>query len=147
MRKWLPPTQIAWARDGRPERSFLAPLVRRRPAAALVMHAAPRIPCRNVGEGAPHYDVPSRYDDEGSERSAIGSASVSIDSWWRATLTVPLPAADAVFLRIERRGPLPDGYRGAEESGGFSLPMGELDAVMEALTGVIAQARRDGVLS
>ncbi|MFL5606041.1 MAG: hypothetical protein ACJ8AD_06310 [Gemmatimonadaceae bacterium] len=89
----------------------------------------------------------SWYEDEGSERSAIGSASVSVDCWWRATLTVPLPAADAVFIRIERRGPLPDGYRGAEESGGFSLPVGELDAVVQALTGVIAQARRDGVVT
>jgi hypothetical protein len=111
------------------------------------MHAGFPARCLNVGEEAPRYGVPGRYDDEGSERTAIGSASVSLDCWWRATLTVPLPAADAVFMRIERRGPLPDGYRGAEESGGFSLPVGELDAVMAALTGVIAQARRDGVLS
>jgi hypothetical protein len=101
----------------------------------------------NVGEDAARYGVSSRYDDEGSERSAIGSASVDVECWWRATLTVPLPAADAVFMRIERRGPLPEGYRGAEESGGFSLPIGELDAVMAALIGVIAQARRDGVLT
>jgi hypothetical protein len=60
---------------------------------------------------------------------------------------VPLPVADAVFVRIERRGPLPKGYRGAEESAGFSVPVQELDAVMAALTGVIAQARRDGVVA
>jgi hypothetical protein len=100
-----------------------------------------------VREGRSRHRVPgNRYEDEGSERSAIGSTSVSVDSHWRATLTVPLPHADAVFLRLERKGPLPDGYRGAEESAGFSVPVTELGAVMEALAGVIAQARRDGVL-
>jgi hypothetical protein len=147
MQKWLPPTRMAWIHEARLERSLGAPLVRRVVAGTLVREAGSRTARRNVGEGDRRYAVPSRYDDEGSERSAIGSASVSVDAWWRATLTVPLPAQDAVFVRIERRGPLPDGYRGAEESGGFSLPIGELDAVMTALTGVIAQARRDGVLT
>jgi hypothetical protein len=93
------------------------------------------------------YATSSRYEDEGSERSARGSAVATPDARWTATLTVPLPTADAVFVRIERQGPLPDGYRGAEESGGFSAPVGEMDAVMGALAGVIAQARRDGVLT
>jgi hypothetical protein len=93
------------------------------------------------------YATSNRYEDEGSERSASGSAIVAPDSRWTATLSVPLPAADAVFIRIERRGPLPDGYRGAEESAGFSAPIGELNTVIDALTGVIAQARRDGVLA
>jgi hypothetical protein len=146
MRKWLPPTQVVWAYDGRRGQSRSASPTQKLSAGALLTNAGARLQCRNVGEGAPRYDAPSRYDDEGSERSAIGSASVSADSWWRATLTVPLPAADAVFMRIERRGPLPEGYRGAEESAGFSLPILELDAVMTALTGVIAQAKRDGVL-
>jgi hypothetical protein len=93
------------------------------------------------------YATPARYEDEGSERSASGSAIVNTDARWTATLAVPLPAADAVFVRIERRGALPDGYRGAEESADISVPMGELDAVIGALVGVVAQARRDGVLT
>jgi hypothetical protein len=58
-----------------------------------------------------------------------------------------LPDVNAVFVRIERRGALPDGYLGSEESAGFSVPVQELDAVLTALTGVIAQARRDGVVA
>jgi hypothetical protein len=93
------------------------------------------------------YAAPVRYDDEGSERSATGSAVVSADARWTVTVSVPLPVADAVFVHIERRGPLPKGYRGAEENAGFSVPVQELDAVMGALAGVIAQARRDGVIA
>lgn len=100
-----------------------------------------------VHENPPRYLAGGRYDDEGSERSAIGSALVTADSRWTATLTVPLPGADAVFLRIERQGPLPEGYRGADESAGWSMPVGEIDVAMEALAGVIKQARRDGVLA
>lgn len=100
-----------------------------------------------VREEPPRYVAGGRYDDEGSERSATGSAGVTADSRWTATLTVPLPGADVVFLRIERQGPRPEGYRGAEESAGWSMPVGELEVVMEALAGVIAQARRDGVLA
>ena len=92
------------------------------------------------------YSVPGRYEDEGSERSAVGSVRVGGDSYWRAVVTVPIPHADAVFIRIERQGVLPEGYRGAEESAGFSVPAGELEAVMEVLAGVVGQARRDGVI-
>lgn len=145
MRKSLSVGQIALANGGISERFPLR--FHRLPDGSLRSRAGSVTGALNVGEDAPRYGGSSRYDDEGSERSANGSASVSVDCWWRATLTVPLPAADAIFLRIERRGPLPAGYRGAEESGGLSLPVGELDALMEALTGVIAQARRDGVLT
>jgi hypothetical protein len=100
-----------------------------------------------VGEEPHRYVGAGGYEDEGSERSAIGSAIVTADSRWTATLTVPLPHADAVFLKIERQGPLPDGYRGAQESAGWSMPVRELDAALEALTGVVAQARRDGVVA
>lgn len=100
-----------------------------------------------VGEETHRYVAGGRYEDEGSERSAIGSAVLTADERWTATLTVPLPLADTVFLRIERQGPLPAGYRGAQESAGWSMPVRELDAVMEALSGVVAQARRDGVVA
>ena len=89
---------------------------------------------------------PHRYEDEGSERTATGAIYLTADSAWRAALSVPLPNADAVFLRIERTGQLPEGYRGAEESASLSVPAAELDSVMAVLAGVIAQARRDGVL-
>lgn len=99
-----------------------------------------------VREDVVPYPTSDRYEDEGSERVATGSVTVATDAFWRVTLSVPLPREDAVFLRIEREGPLPDGYRGAEESAGLSMPAGELDVVVRALKGVITQARRDGVL-
>ena len=101
---------------------------------------------RMVRESTTRYAASDQYEDEGSERIATGSVSVAIDAFWRATLTVPLPREDTVFIRIEREGPLPEGYRGAEESAGFSAPVKELEVVLRALVGVIAQARRDGVL-
>ena len=100
-----------------------------------------------VREGTVAYSVAGRYEDESSERSAVGSVRVGGDSFWRAVLTVPIPNADAVFIRIERQGALPEGYRGAEESAGFSLPVGELEAVMVVLNGIVGQARRDGVIA
>ena len=99
-----------------------------------------------VYEDPGRYLPPRRYEDEGSERTSTGTVAVTSDSAWRATLSVPLPAADAVFLRIERTGRLPDGYRGAQESAALSVPVAEVDALMAALAGVIAQARKDGVL-
>jgi len=101
----------------------------------------------SIGEGAPPTYTPNgQYEDEGSERSSVGSVSVDLDSYWRATISVPLPKADTVFVRIEREGTLPKGYVGAEESAGWSMPMAELDLVTELLAGVIRQGRKDGVI-
>jgi hypothetical protein len=88
----------------------------------------------------------SAYESEGSERRSLGSVPVGIDARWTATLTVPVPPRDIAFLQVERRGELPAGYRGAEESVLLSLPIGEANALIELLTGVVAHARRDGVL-
>ena len=86
------------------------------------------------------------YESEGSEHRTLGSVSVADDARWTATLTVPIPERNVAFVDLERRGALPGGYRGGEESAHFSLPLGELDAVVTLLTRVIAQARTDGVL-
>jgi hypothetical protein len=88
-----------------------------------------------------------RYESEGSERRALGSIPVAPDARWTATLTVPIPPRSIAFLQLERRGDLPAGYLGAEESALLSLPIGETKAVIALLVGVVAQARRDGVLS
>jgi hypothetical protein len=50
------------------------------------------------------------------------------------------------FVELQRRGALPEGYRGSEESAHLSLPLAELDALAALLAGVIDQARRDGVV-
>ena len=86
------------------------------------------------------------YESEGSEHRTLGSVPVSDDARWTATLTVPIPERNVAFVDLERRGALPSGYRGGEESAHFSLPLGELDSVVTLLAGVIAQARTDGVL-
>ena len=86
------------------------------------------------------------YEGEGSEHRTLGSISVTADAHWTATLIVPIPVRGVVFLDLERRGPLPTGYRGSEESAHFSVPLGEIDAVAALLTGIVADARRDRVL-
>lgn len=99
-----------------------------------------------VHEDEPQYFGRGSYDDEGSERSSTGSVIVGEDSYWRATISVPVPKADTVFVKIEREGALPEGYVGAEETASWSMPVGEVDLVMELLAGVIRQGRRDGVI-
>jgi hypothetical protein len=99
-----------------------------------------------VRESDARYDPTGRYESEGSERRSLGSVPVATDARWTATLTVPMPSRAVAFFQVERRGELPAGYRGAEESAFLSLPIGEVDALIALVTGVIAQARRDGVL-
>jgi hypothetical protein len=65
---------------------------------------------------------------------------------WEGTITVPTPGADVVFIQVERQGPLPDGYLGSQETIDLSLPVGEIDALLALLAGIVAHARRDGVL-
>lgn len=86
------------------------------------------------------------YESEGSELRSLGSISVGQDARWTATLTVPMPPRAVAFVEVERRGELPAGYHGAEERAFLSLPIGEVVSLLELLTGVVAQARRDGVL-
>ena len=100
-----------------------------------------------VYEGRGQYLPPRQYEDEGSERASTGAIYLTSDSAWRATLSVPLPEADVLFLRIERTGQLPAGYRGAEERAVLSIPVGEIDTVLGVLAGVVAQARTDGVIA
>ena len=97
-------------------------------------------------EDSPRYDAAHVYEDEGSTRAGAGSVAVSRTARWMATLSVPLPNGNVAFLHLERRGPLPDGYRGSEESALFSMPATEVDAVLAAIAGVVSQVRRDGVL-
>jgi hypothetical protein len=96
-----------------------------------------------VREPTPRYGA---YEPESSERRALGSIPVAPDARWDATLTVPI-SGQVAFLQLERRGELPPNYRGGEESVTLALPLTELDALMTLISGVIEQARRDGVVS
>jgi hypothetical protein len=89
---------------------------------------------------------PRSYEAEGTERRVLGSVDLSVDARWLATLTVPAPDGDVAFIEIERRGDLPQGYRGSGERADLSLPINEAAAIIELLTGIVDQVRHDGVL-
>jgi hypothetical protein len=97
-------------------------------------------PARVVREGGDGYEA------EGSERRSVGSIATGPGAWWSATLSAPVADGGVVFVQLERHGPRPAGYRGSEEAADFSVPAGEVDALLALLAGVVAQARRDGVL-
>lgn len=103
---------------------------------------SPLVRSRVVREASARYGT---YEPESSERRALGSVSISADAHWTATLTVPM-AGGVAFVDLERRGALPRGYRGGEERAQLALPVGEVDALVALLSGVVAHARRDGVL-
>jgi hypothetical protein len=99
-----------------------------------------------VSESRGHYRTTPEYESEGSERRSLGSVDVASDARWTGTLAVPIVNADVAFFQFERRGATPPNYRGSEESAAFSLPIAEADAVVALLSGLVAQARTDGVL-
>jgi hypothetical protein len=86
-----------------------------------------------------------KYEPEHSERQVSGSVAVPGDGRWRAVLAVPLGGDQSALLAIERVGPLPSGAP-AVEAVTLVVPPGEADAVVALMTGVVAQARREGVL-
>lgn len=90
------------------------------------------------------------YEDEGSERRSLGAVSVGANAWWSASLTVPAGESgadgDIVFLRFERHGAQPAGYRGGTQAD-LSVPRSEVDAFVTLLGGLVDQARHDAVLA
>jgi hypothetical protein len=85
-----------------------------------------------------------RYDKETSDRIARGSVMLSRDTLWAAELAVSTTGDQSALLIIERHGP---GREIGSQDAAIAIPPGEVDAVQTLLTGIIAQARRDGVLS
>jgi hypothetical protein len=132
-----------------PSRTRYTPVAERRATAEAKASAvirggsAARAHVRSVHEEVARYFA---LEDEGSELRSIASMAVLGDARWTAVLTVPIPEQEALLIRLERSGELPDGYRGAGESAIFSMPMVEAEAVFSLLNGIFAQARRDGVL-
>lgn len=85
------------------------------------------------------------YEPEHSERQVTGSVAVGQESRWVATLAVPMTGDQSVLLTLEREGPVPAGAPAVEQVM-LVIPAGEGDAVLTLLGGIIAHARRDGVL-
>lgn len=85
-----------------------------------------------------------RYDKETSDRISRGSVMLSRDTLWAAELAVSTTGDQSALLIIERHG---TGRGIGSQDAAIAIPPGEVDAVQTLLTGIIAQARRDGVLA
>ena len=87
----------------------------------------------------------AQYEAGHSERQVTGWVAVGPEGRWGATLAVPMTGDQSALLTIERTGPTPAGAPEVCEVE-LVVPPGELDALLTLLRGVVAQARRDGVL-
>jgi hypothetical protein len=85
------------------------------------------------------------YEPEHSERQVTGSVAVGRESRWMATLAVPMTGDQSVLLTLEREGPAPASAPAVEQVM-LVIPPGEADAVLTLLRGIVAHARRNGVL-
>ena len=85
------------------------------------------------------------YEPEHSEQQVSGSVAAGEESRWFATLAVALTGDQSILLSIERDGPVTPGAPAVEDVA-LVIPSGEADAVLTLLHGVVAHARRDGVL-
>jgi hypothetical protein len=86
-----------------------------------------------------------QYEPEGSDRRATGSVSLRSGGWWSADLIVSIRREGEILLTIHRHG-----APGQEDDGAsvdLCLGHNDLEALPVLLSGVIAQARRDGVLT
>lgn len=85
------------------------------------------------------------YEPEGSDCRAGGAVSLGSGEWWSAELVVAIRRGEDILLTLQRHG-----MRGSEDldqSVDLCLRPTDLEALPVLLNGVIAQARRDGVLS
>jgi hypothetical protein len=87
----------------------------------------------------------AQYEAGHSERQVTGSVAVGQESRWVATMAVPMTGEQSALVTIEREGPTPAGAPDVPEVT-LVVPPGELDALLTLLGGIVAQARRDGVL-
>jgi len=85
------------------------------------------------------------YQPGHSARQTTGSVAVGGKSWWLATLSVAMTGDQAVLLTVERDGPAPTAGPVMDQVT-LVIPLGEVDAVLTLLQGIVAQARLDGVL-
>ncbi|HZE73710.1 MAG TPA: hypothetical protein VE091_00255, partial [Gemmatimonadales bacterium] len=99
----------------------------------------------SIAAARPPAPSPSTYEPGHSARRATGSVPVGQGSWWTATLSVPMSGDQTALLTVERDGPRP---ASAPPIGQVTMvvPVGEMDAVLTLLQGIVAQSRRDGVL-
>ncbi|MFL5496411.1 MAG: hypothetical protein ACJ8DC_18650 [Gemmatimonadales bacterium] len=87
----------------------------------------------------------AEYEAGHSERQVTGWVAVSQESRWVATMAVAMTGDQSALIVIEREGPTPDGAPDVPEVS-LVVPAGELEALLTLLRGIVAQARRDGVV-
>ena len=85
------------------------------------------------------------YEPESSDCRAGGTVSIGSGGWWSAELIVAARRGEDILLTLQRRG-MP-GHEYLDQSLDLCLRPTDLEALPVLLNGVIAQARRDGVLS
>jgi hypothetical protein len=83
------------------------------------------------------------YESEGSERVSRGSVTLPSGGRWSAALEVRMRDDQGALLTMNRSGP---GAGPAPSDATLMIPPGEADALLTLLTGLIEQARADGVL-
>ena len=93
-------------------------------------------------QASPGVPRPS-YESEGSERVSRGSVTLTSGGRWSATLEVRMGDEQGALLTMDRSGP---GGGPAPSDASVMIPPGEADALLTLLTGLIEQARADGVL-
>lgn len=85
-----------------------------------------------------------QFEPEGSDCRATGAVSLGSGGWWSADLIVATRRGDEILLTLRRHGA--PGREDDDEHMDLCLRPADLEALPVLLNGVIAQARRDGVL-
>jgi len=83
------------------------------------------------------------YENEGSERVSRGSIALPSGAHWLSKLEVPIGGGRPALLTLRRQSP---GDALAPDEAALVLPLGEADALVALVSGIIAQAKADGVL-
>jgi hypothetical protein len=83
------------------------------------------------------------YENEGSELVSRGSVTLLSGGRWSATLEVRMRDDQGALLTMNRSGP---GTGPVPSDASLTIPPGEIDALLTLLTGLVEQARADGVL-
>lgn len=86
----------------------------------------------------------NHYEPGASDCRATGSVSLAGGGWWSADLIVATSRADEILLTLRRHGA--QGREHEDGSTDLCLRSADLEAIPALLCGVIAQARKDGVL-
>jgi hypothetical protein len=110
----------------------------------LIVADQVRPPKRGATAG-PGVPAAFEYEPGHSVCQVTGSVEVGPDSRWLATLAVPMTGDQSVLVTLEREGLVPAGAPATSEVM-LVIPVGEADAVITLLRGIIVHARRDGVL-